>query len=116
QLSIYVCVRAASLKELDDTTRLLQTSLSARLFYSKVTRYQQLEALQSILPRAEDALDQKRNLDSSSAALTFPFMSSELVQEAGILYGVNKSNSSLVILDRFSLNNANSIVFAQSGS
>jgi len=68
------------------------------------------------LPRGQDQLGQKRNLDSSSAALTFPFMSSELVQESGILYGVNKSNNSLVILDRFSLNNANSIVFAQSGS
>jgi len=56
------------------------------LFYSKVARYQQLEALQSILPRGEDQLAQKRNLDSSSAALTFPFMSSELVQESGILY------------------------------
>jgi type IV secretory pathway VirB4 component len=116
QISIYVCVRAESLEELNKTTKLLETTLSSRLFYSKTARYQQLEALQSILPRAEDKLNQKRNLDSSSAALTFPFMSSELVQETGILYGVNKSNNSLVILDRFSLHNANSIVFAQSGS
>jgi type IV secretory pathway VirB4 component len=116
QMSIYVSVRADSLEELNKTTKLLEATLSARLFYSKVARYQQLEALQSILPRAEDQLNQKRNLDSSSAALTFPFMSSELVQESGILYGVNKSNNSLVILDRFTLHNANSIVFAQSGS
>ncbi|OIP86300.1 hypothetical protein AUK57_00815 [Candidatus Saccharibacteria bacterium CG2_30_41_52] len=116
QISIYVCVRAESLEELNKTTKLLETTLSSRLFYSKTARYQQLEALQSILPRAEDKMNQKRNLDSSSAALTFPFMSSELVQETGILYGVNKSNNSLVILDRFSLHNANSIVFAQSGS
>lgn len=116
QMSIYVCVRADSLEELNKTTKLLEATLSARLFYSKTARYQQLEALQSILPRGEDQLNQKRNLDSSSASLTFPFMSSELVQESGILYGVNKSNNSLVILDRFSLHNANSIVFAQSGS
>lgn len=116
QMSIYVSLRAESLSELDKVTKLLETTLSARLFYSKVARYQQLEALQSILPRAQDQLNQKRNLDSSSAALSFPFMSSELVQESGILYGVNKSNNSLVILDRFSLHNANSIVFAQSGS
>lgn len=116
QMSIYVCLRADSLEELNKTTKLLESTLSARLFYSKAARYQQLEALQSVLPRGEDALSQKRNLDSSSAALTFPFMSSELVQESGILYGVNKSNNSLVILDRFSLHNANSIVFAQSGS
>ena len=116
QMSIYVALRAKSLNELNKITKLLETTLSARLFYSKVARFQQLEALQSILPRAEDQLNQKRNLDSSSAALSFPFMSSELVQECGILYGVNKSNNSLVILDRFSLHNANSIVFAQSGA
>ena len=116
QMSLYISLRAASLSELNKVTKLLETTLSARLFYTKVARYQQLEALQSILPRAEDQLSQKRNLDSSSAALSFPFMSSELVQESGILYGVNKSSNSLVILDRFSLHNANSIVFAQSGS
>ena len=116
QMAIYVTLRANSLNELDKVTKLLETTLSARLFYSKVARYQQLEAMQSILPRGQDQLNQKRNLDSSSAALAFPFMSSELVQESGILYGVNKSNNSLVILDRFSLHNANSIVFAQSGS
>lgn len=116
QVSIYVTITNDSLAELDKTTKLLETALSARLFYTKVARYQQLEGLQSILPRGEDILNQKRNLDSSSVALTFPFMSSELVQESGILYGVNKSNNSLVILDRFSLHNANSIVFAQSGS
>ena len=116
QMAIYVGIRAESLEELNKTTQLLEATMSARLFYSKVARYQQLEALQSILPRGEDQLAQKRNLDSSSAALTFPFMSSEFVQETGILYGINKSNDSLVIIDRFSLPNANSITFAQSGS
>lgn len=116
QVSIYVCVRAATLEDLNKTSKFLEASFSARLFYTKVARYQQLEALQSILPRGEDQLKQQRNLDSSSAALTFPFMSSELVQESGILYGVNKSNNSLVILDRFGLHNANSITFAQSGA
>ena len=116
QMSIYICLRADSLSELDKLTQLLENTLSARLFYSKVARYQQIEGLQSILPRSQDQLNQRRNLDSSSAALAFPFMSSELVQESGILYGINKSSSSLVILDRFSLHNANSIVFAQSGS
>jgi conjugal transfer ATP-binding protein TraC len=116
QASIYVALSAASLFELDKVTKLLETELSSRLFYTKIARFQQTEALQSVLPRGENQLDQKRNLDSSSAALTFPLISSELVQESGILYGVNKSNNSLVILDRFSLNNANSIVFAQSGS
>lgn len=116
QMSIYINLGAATLEELNKTTKMLENALAARLFNIKTARYQQLEALQSILPRGEDELNQKRNLDSSSAALAFPFMSSELVQEKGILYGVNKSSNSLVILDRFGLNNANSITFAQSGS
>jgi len=116
QVAIYICLRAAGLAELDKATKALKATLSARLFYSKVARYRQLEALQSVLPRAEDHLRQERNLDSSSAALSFPFISSEMVHESGVLYGVNKSNSSLVIVDRFSLPNANSITFAESGS
>ena len=116
QLAIYICLKAESENDLNKLTKLLETALAARMFFVKTARYQQLDGMQSVLPRAEDKLKQKRNLDSSSAALSFPFMSSELVQENGILYGVNKSNSSLVMLDRFGLNNANSITFAQSGS
>lgn len=116
QVSIYIAIIADSLIELNKITTLLETVLSTRLFYIKVATFQQLEGLQSVLPRGENQLAQKRNLDSSSAALTFPFTSSELVQESGILYGINKSNNSLVTVDRFSLNNANSIIFAQSGS
>ena len=90
--------------------------LAAGLFYTKIASYQQIEALESSLPKGSDLLNQKRNLDSTTVALSFPFMSAELVQETGILFGLNKSNNSLVILDRFNLNNANSIVFAESGS
>ncbi len=116
QVSIYATITANSLMELGKITTLLETTVATKLFYTKIASLQQLEALQSILPRGENILSQKRNLDSSSAALTFPFISSELVQESGILYGINKSNNSLVIVDRFSLHNANSIIFAQSGS
>ncbi len=116
QISIYITITAGSLVELNKITTLLETVLSTRLFYSKTATFQQLEGLQSVLPRAENQLGQRRNLDSSSTALTFPFTSSELVQESGILYGINKSNNSLVMIDRFSLNNSNSITFAQSGS
>lgn len=116
QVSIYMTITADSLEELKKTTKLLETVMQTRMFYIKTASYQQIEGLQSILPRSENQLNQKRNLDSSSAALTFPFVSSELVQESGILYGINKSNNSLVIIDRYSLNNANSIIFAQSGS
>ena len=116
QISIYMTISADSLSELQKLTTLLETVMLTRLFYIKTATFQQVEGLQSVLPRGENLLAQKRNLDSSSAALTFPFISSELVQESGILYGINKSNNSLVIIDKFSLTNANSIIFAQSGS
>ncbi len=116
QISIYIAAIADTLIELDKITTLLETTLATKLFYTKTASFQQLEGLQSVLPRGENLLSQKRNLDSSSASLTFPFISSEFVQESGILYGINKSNNSLVMIDRFSLNNANSITFAQSGS
>lgn len=115
-VSISATLTAASLEELNKKSTLLETVLSAHLFYTKDAYWRQLEGLQTVLPRAEDMLKQKRNLDSSSAALLFPFVSSELTHEDGIMYGVNLSNNSLVILDRYALNNANSITFAQSGS
>jgi conjugal transfer ATP-binding protein TraC len=116
QVSVYICIKAKTMDELNKLTKIIESAMAARLFFVKAASYRQVEALQSVLPRAQDIMSQKRNLDSSSAALTFPFISSELVEETGILYGINKSNNSLVIMDRFSLNNANSIVFAESGS
>lgn len=116
QISLYITLSANSLTELDRTIKLLETVLATRLFYTKPAIFQQIEGLQSVLPRGDNLLAQKRNLDSSSAALTFPFISSEFVHESGVLYGINRSNSSLVILDRFALPNANSILFAQSGA
>ncbi len=116
QLSVCIGISANTLVELNNITKIIESLLSSRLFFIKTAMFRQIEGINSILPRAQDKLNQKRNLDSSSTALTFPFMSSELVQEDGILYGINKSNNSLVILDRFSLNNANSIMFAESGS
>lgn len=80
QVSIYMTVTSDSLVELNKITALLETVMSTRLFYIKTATFQQLDGLQSILPRGENKLAQKRNLDSSSAALTFPFISSELVQ------------------------------------
>lgn len=116
QFSLYMTITADSIAELNKTNALLETAMKSKLFRLKSATFQQLEGLQSTLPRAQNLLGQRRNLDSSTTALTFPFVSAELVQESGILYGTNRSNDSLVIVDRFSLNNANAIIFAQSGS
>ena len=116
QIGIYITIKANSLNDLEEKTKNIETILASHLFYTKNATYQQLDAYESTLPKAKDLINQKRNLDSTALSLTFPFISSELVQENGILYGINKNNNSLVIIDRFNLNNANSIIFAQSGS
>lgn len=115
-VSISATLTADSLEELNNITDSLEASMNARLFYIKTALFQQPEGLQSTLPRGENILDQRRNLNSDTAALTFPFVSAELMQPDGVLFGVNHSNNSLVIIDRFSLHNANSIMFAVSGS
>ncbi len=115
QVAVYVAISAGTLKELDNMTKILTSALSARLFFTKPATFQQVEGLRSILPRAENVLAQKRNLDSTSAALTFPFVSSQLVQQNGILYGVNEKTKSVAIIDRFGLHNANSIMFGETG-
>ena len=116
QLGVYICIRGSSLNELEAQTKLLQTTLASELLTTKVALYRQLPALQAILPRNQDSLYQRRNLNTAPLSLTFPFVSSQLVMDGGILYGINQSSNSLVILDRFQLNNANSVCFAQSGA
>ena len=82
----------------------------------KVATLQQEQGFQSVLPTGADKIYLTRNMDTTSLASTFPFVSSELTMEEGILYGVNKHNKTLVIFDRFSLQNANMTVFATSGA
>ncbi len=116
QIGIYITIKAKDLNDLAEKTKTIETILASHLFYTKNASYQQIDAYESTLPKSKDLINQKRNLDSTALSLTFPFVNSELVQENGILYGINKNNNSLVIIDRFNLNNANSIIFAQSGS
>jgi type IV secretory pathway VirB4 component len=55
-------------------------------------------------------------MNSSPCASSFPFISSDLTSDDGIMYGVNRHNGSLIVFDRFSLQNANAVVFATSGA
>lgn len=115
-LSLYVSITAGDLYTLEQTTLALRNVLSSKYFYVKTAYYQQIPGFDSVLPRVDNQLKMRRNLDSESVAMTFPFVSSELADENGILYGVNKSNNSLVIFDRFSLPNYNATILARSGA
>lgn len=113
---LYITVRADTTKELEKVARNLESTLASIGVIIKVATLQQEQGLQSVLPVGLDKLYLTRNMDTTSIATTFPFVSSELTMEEGILYGVNKHNRSLVIFDRFSLQNANMVVFATSGA
>ncbi|MEX0617234.1 MAG: ATP-binding protein [Candidatus Woykebacteria bacterium] len=116
QFSFYITIPAFSLEELSSVTKQVESTLGSLLVISKHATLQQERAFQSVLPTFTDKLLVTRNMDTTSLATTFPFTSSELTANKGILYGINEHNGSLVIFDRFSLENANSVVFAKSGA
>ncbi len=116
QFSFYITIPAESLEELDNLTKNLEGTLGSLLLISKNATLQMEQGLQSSVPTAVDKLLITRNMDTTSLATTFPFTSSDLTSDTGIMYGINKHNGSLVIFDRFSLENANTVVFAKSGS
>jgi len=116
QFSFYITIPADSLEELEHITTKLESTLGSLLLISKTATLQMEEAFQSTIPSAMDKLIVTRNMDTTSLATTFPFTSSNLTSDDGILYGINRHNGSLVIFDRFSLENANTVVFAKSGS
>lgn len=116
QFSFYITIPAYSLEELDNISAKLESTLGSLLLISKVASLQMEDAFQSSIPAGMDKLLITRNMDTTSLATTFPFTSSDLTMEEGIMYGINKHNGSLVIFDRFSLENANEVVFAKSGA
>ena len=116
QFSFYITVPAESLEELENVTAKLESTLGSLLLISKAATLQMEEAFQTTIPTSLDKLLITRNMDTTSLATTFPFTSSDLTSDDGIMYGVNKHNGSLVIFDRFSLENANTVVFAKSGA
>lgn len=116
QFSFYITIPAETMEELENVTSKLESTLGSLLLISKTSTLQMEEAFQSTIPVGMDKLLITRNMDTTSLATTFPFTSSDLTSDDGILYGINRHNGSLVIFDRFSLENANTVIFATSGS
>ncbi len=113
--SLYITIYADSLEELKTVSKQIESGLAGLQIFTKEALLQMEQGLTSTLPICRDELDIKRNLDTGSLSTTFPFSSAELTSDTGILYGLNVSNDSLIIFDRFKLENANSIVLAKSG-
>jgi len=115
QFGLYFTIYAKSPEELETISKQLESTLGG-LFYTKPAILQMEQGFNSCLPLGNDELKIWRNLDTGSLSTTFPFTSATLTRDEGILYGVNISNNSLIIFDRFSLENANCAIFATSGS
>ena len=116
QFGFYITVSDPDLVKLQDTVKNLQTALGSLLLTGKPSTLQMEEGFKSTLPMGQDRLYITRNMDTTSLASTFPFTSAVLTQNRGVMYGVNQQNGSLIIFDRFSLENANEVVLGKSGA
>ncbi|OGY16835.1 MAG: hypothetical protein A2785_03665 [Candidatus Chisholmbacteria bacterium RIFCSPHIGHO2_01_FULL_49_18] len=116
QFGLYITVSSPTLDELNSTTKKVQSLLGSLLIISKAAALQMEDGLKTTLPLGQDHLVITRNMDTTSLATTFPFASSELSANEGIMYGINEHNDSLIIFDRFTLENANMVIFGKSGS
>ncbi len=116
RFGLYFTLYAGSVEELDFISQKVESMLGQQLVYSKAATSQQEQGLNSTIPQLVDQLQIRRNMSTGALSTSFPFTSADLSQDTGILYGINMHNSGLVIFDRFSLENGNSVVFAKSGA
>ncbi|MBI2670267.1 MAG: ATP-binding protein [Candidatus Yanofskybacteria bacterium] len=115
RLGVYITIYGGSLKELDDTENKIKSILDGQLVYSKLATFRMKEGFFSTLPLADDQLQVHNSLNTEPISSLFPFVSYDLTTEKGILYGINTHNNSLVLFDRFSMENANMVIFGKSG-
>lgn len=116
RFGLYFTLYGGSMEELEFMAHKVENMLGQQLVYSKPATSQQEQGLNSTAPQLVDQLQIRRNMSTGALSTSFPFTSADLTQDNGILYGINMHNSGLVIFDRFSLENGNSVVFAKSGA
>lgn len=116
RFGLYFTIYGGSIDELEYVTHKVESMLGQQSIYSKPATSQQEQGLNSVVPQFTDDLQIRRNMSTGAISTSFPFTSADLTQDNGILYGINMHNSGLVIFDRFTLENGNSVVFAKSGA
>lgn len=116
QFGLYITLYAPTVKELEEESKKLIAVLGSILILTKTATLQMEEGFKTTMPMGEDKLFITRNMDTTSLASTFPFSSATLAQDKGVMYGINEQNGSLIIFDRFSLENGNEVVLGKSGS
>lgn len=115
ELGVYITLYENSLKELDEAENKIKGLLEYQLVFSKPATFRMMEGFNSTLPIGEDKLNIHTSLNTEPLSSLFPFVSFDLTSNSGILYGINTHNNSLVLFDRFKLENYNSVVFGKSG-
>lgn len=116
EVGLYLTIYGDTREDLDKSESEIRSILEARLVYLRPALFQQEQGFKSILPLSDDQLMVHNKLNSAPLSSIFPFISFDLTSDKGILYGINRHNSSLILFDRFSLENYNSVTFAKSGS
>jgi len=116
KLGLYLTIYGDSQKEIKETETTLRSILESRLIYIKPALYQQREGFHASSPSGLDQLQVHTSMNTGSLSSIFPFVSFDLSSNEGILYGVNRHNNSLILFDRFSLENANEVIFGKAGS
>ena len=101
QFALYITLSADNEKDLELITKQVQSTLGSLLIIAKPATLQMEDAFKTTLPTCQDLLKIQRNMDTTSLATTFPFTSSELTDNKGIMYGINAHNDSLIVFDRF---------------
>ena len=115
-VGLYITIYGDSADELDKAESEIRSMLDSKLVYVKPALFQQEQGYKSVIPTGNDMLGVHSKLNSSPLSSLFPFLSFDLTSDKGILYGINRHNASLILFDRFSLENYNSVTFAKSGS
>jgi len=116
QFGMYITIYAEDEDQLNKLSKQIESLLGGKLVLTRRADLRAEQALNSTLPLCLDEIEIHRNMNTSPLSSTFPFSSSDLTTNEGILYGLNRHNESLIIFDRFNLENANSVVFAKSGA
>ncbi|MHB8831126.1 MAG: VirB4-like conjugal transfer ATPase, CD1110 family [Patescibacteria group bacterium] len=116
QFAFYTTFYSASKEELERLSSSVESTFGSMLIYTRRAYFQAEQGFNSTMPLGLDELMITFNMSTSPIASSFPFTSAELTSDEGILYGVNRHNNSLIIFDRFSLQNANMVIFATSGA
>ncbi|MEK7603661.1 MAG: DUF87 domain-containing protein, partial [Patescibacteria group bacterium] len=115
ELGVYITIYENSIKELDEAESKLRSMLEYRLIFTKAATFRMLEGFTSTMPLNEDRINVHTSLNTEPLSSIFPFVSFNLTSDNGILYGINTYNNSLVLFDRFQMENYNAVVFGKSG-